>query len=75
MPFFKNRPLRGILNSLIDKLLKSPDSTHTAWVVLIGVVLEAIGEGLVPRVVTTGLSRTPIEVNSKTANHGFLQVQ
>ena len=59
----------------MDKLLKSPHSTHIVWVVLIVVGLVAIVEVLAPRAVSSVLGGTPIIVVSKTANHGFLQVQ
>ena len=59
----------------MDKLLKSPHSTHIVWEVLKVVALGAIGEVLVPRDVRIVLGGTPIVVVSKTANHVSLKVQ
>ena len=50
-------------------LLKTPNSTHSVCVVLIVVVLVAIVEVLVPRVVTIVLRRTPVVVTSKTTHN------
>jgi hypothetical protein len=49
-------------------LLKSPNGTDIAWVVLIVVELEAIEEELEPRGVVIELGRTPIVVIRKTTN-------
>jgi hypothetical protein len=48
---------------------KTPDRTNPQRVVLVVVVLIAIVEILVPRVVRVVLTRTPVIVASKPANH------
>ncbi len=48
---------------------KTPDRTNAQRVVLVVVVLIAIVEILVPRVVRVVLTRTPVIVASKPANH------
>ncbi len=53
--------------AVVDKLLKSPHSTHIECAGLIVVVLVAIGEVLVPRGVCKVLGGTPIVVTSKAA--------
>jgi hypothetical protein len=59
----------------MEKLLKSPHSTHRVFGGLTVVVLDAIDEALVQCTVRTVLGGTPIVVAEKTANHAFLQVQ
>jgi len=59
----------------MDKLLKSPNSPHIVRVVLIGGVLVAIVEALVPGEVSIVLGGTPVVVVAKTANHISLQIQ
>ena len=55
--------------------LKSPNRTNTVRVELEVDALEAIAEVLGPGVAVDGLRGTPIDAATKTANHGFLQVQ
>ena len=50
-------------------LSKTPDSTNSVCVVLIVVVLVAIVEELVPRVVVIDLRGTPVVVNGKTTHN------
>ena len=57
------------INCQIVKLLKSPNGANIVSVGLIGEVLNAIVETLVPRVVEVEIRRTPIVVTRKTSNH------
>ena len=67
--------LRGIKPSA-GSGLESPNSTHTAVVVVLNAaVLEATDEILSPRIVATVLRRTPIVVTSKTANSNSVYIQ
>jgi hypothetical protein len=54
-------------------LLKTPNSTNPVCVVLIVVVLVAIVEVLVPRVVVIELRGTPVVVTDKTAHNVFIK--
>jgi hypothetical protein len=57
----------------MDKLLKSPNSTHTECIVLSVVVLDALPEEVLePRVVVTFLGGTLITITCKAANEGIL---
>ena len=55
-------------------MFKIPDTPHIVCVVLIVVVLVAIVEVLVPRVVCVVLRRTPVVVVGKTANSTFAKM-
>jgi len=70
MPFKKIKPFAV-------KLLKSPDSTHMVWAILVVATLGAIGEVLCPCTVDieTIIAGTPIEVISKTANCYFIYIK
>jgi len=60
----------------MDKLLKSPHSTHTDGAVLITVAaLGATVDHLGPYGVAIVLGGTPIVVINKTTNDSFLQIQ
>ena len=54
---------------LIVVLLEPPNSTYSERIVLIVVVLVAIVEVLIPRVVSRDLGGTPIVVASKTTHN------
>jgi len=71
----KPRAVAG-LNGQKAIWLKSPNSTHSEGEVLIGGVLEAIVEGLEPRMVVsvTGLRGTPVAVTGKTAHNILIHI-